>query len=75
MKLFKLAVLLSAFVLISTVAWAGNIPEYDAVGTDNRNFYSLFTIYYLLPTALPRNLLRKIPYIIVEENELKREEI
>ena len=35
MKLFKLAVLLSAFVFISTVAWAGNTPEYDAVGYDD----------------------------------------
>ena len=46
MKLFKLAVLLSAFVLISTVAWAGNIPEYDAVWSDYENFYSQGTVYY-----------------------------
>ena len=46
MKLFKLTVLLSALVLISTVAWAGNTPEYDAVGTDYYNFFSQNTVYY-----------------------------
>ncbi len=46
MKFFKLTVLLCAFLLISTVAWAGNTPEYDAVGIDNENFFSRTTIYY-----------------------------
>lgn len=46
MKLFKLTVLFSAFVLISTVAWAGNTPEYDAVGYDYLNFFSQGTVYY-----------------------------
>ncbi len=34
MKHFKLIALISAFVLISAVAWAGNTPEYDVVGRD-----------------------------------------
>jgi hypothetical protein len=59
MKLFKLAVILSAFVLISTAAWAGNIPEYDAVGTDRYNFYSLFTVYYNLVNFGPNYGLEK----------------
>jgi len=50
MKLFKFAVILSAFVLISTVAWAGNVPEYDAVGQDDQNFFAQTIIYYQLVT-------------------------
>jgi hypothetical protein len=46
MKLFKLTIVVSAFVLISAVAWAGNCPEYDAVGVDYDNFYSQYTVYY-----------------------------
>ncbi|MBT8368467.1 MAG: hypothetical protein KJP23_27560 [Deltaproteobacteria bacterium] len=46
MKLFKLTIIVSAFVLISAVAWAGNCPEYDAVGVDYDNFYSQYTVYY-----------------------------
>ena len=46
MKFFKLTVLLCAFLLISTGAWAGNTPEYDAVGYDYLNFFSQTTIYY-----------------------------
>ena len=38
MKLFKFTIIVSAFVLISAVAWAGNSPEYDAVGRDLDNF-------------------------------------
>jgi len=48
MKFFKLTVLLCAFLLISTVAWAGNTPEYDAVNFDDDNFFSQRTIYYQL---------------------------
>jgi hypothetical protein len=59
MKLFKLTVILSAFVLISTVAWAGNTPEYDAVGTDFHNFYSLFTVNYAVVNFGPNYELEK----------------
>jgi hypothetical protein len=46
MKQFKFIALLSALVLVSAVAWAGNTPEYDAVGYDNQNFYSQGNVYY-----------------------------
>lgn len=46
MKLFKSAIILSILVLISTVAWAGNTPEYDAVGCDVNNFFSKTVAYY-----------------------------
>ena len=48
MKIFKFVVVLSAFVLISTVAFAGNVPEYDAVGRDSENFFAQTAIYYIL---------------------------
>lgn len=50
MKLFKFIVVLSAFVLISSVAWAGNVPEYDAVGVDSSNFFAATVVYYALVT-------------------------
>lgn len=46
MKLFKFAVFVCTFVLISTGAWAGNTPEYDAVGSDVANFFAQRNIYY-----------------------------
>ena len=46
MKFFKFTVLFCAFVLISTAAWAGNTPEYDAVGVDIDNFFATRNAYY-----------------------------
>ena len=46
MKLFKLTIIVSAFVLVCAVAWAGNCPEYDAYGRDIDNFYAQYTVYY-----------------------------
>jgi hypothetical protein len=51
MKLFKFTIIVSAFVLISAVAWAGNSPDYDAVGRDLDNFYADNIIYYTVVTA------------------------
>ena len=48
MKLFKLTVILSALMLISTMAWAGNVPEYDAVGCDMTNYFAQNCVYYNL---------------------------
>jgi hypothetical protein len=48
MKLFKFTVILSALLLVSAVAWAGNIPEYDAVGQDDANFFAKNNVYYTL---------------------------
>ena len=48
MKLFKFAIFLSVFVLISTVVWAGNTPEYDAVGCDINNYFAQTCVYYQL---------------------------
>ncbi len=42
MRYFKFVALLTAFVLVSAVSWAGNTPEYDAVGTDSANVYARF---------------------------------
>jgi hypothetical protein len=56
MKLFKLTIVVSAFVLISAVAWAGNCPEYDAVGSDYDNFYSQYTVYYKIVNYQKRDL-------------------
>jgi hypothetical protein len=54
MKLFKFTVILSAFLLVSSVAWAGNIPEYDAVGQDDQNYFATQNIYYEdINTATP----------------------
>lgn len=41
MRYFKFVALLTALVLVSAVSWAGNTPEYDAVGTDSANIYSV----------------------------------
>lgn len=56
MKIFKFIVVLSAFVLISTVAFAGNVPEYDAVGRDSENFFAQTVIYYILVNQVRGNL-------------------
>jgi hypothetical protein len=57
MKLFKFAVVLSAVVLISAVAWAGNTPEYDAVGYDYQNFFSQGAVYYQVVNNGPNGAL------------------
>ena len=59
MKLFKFTVILSALVLISTVAWAGNTPEYDAVGYDYQNFFSQGAVYYQLVNNGPNGYLEQ----------------
>jgi hypothetical protein len=59
MKLFKFAVVLSAIVLISAVAWAGNTPEYDAVGYDYLNFFSQGTVYYQVVNNGPNSFLEQ----------------
>jgi len=46
MKLFKFTVVFSAVLFISALSWAGNTPEYDAVGVDTDNFFAATTIYY-----------------------------
>ena len=58
MKHFKLIALLSALVLISAVAWAGNIPEYDAVDYDYLNFYSQTNGIYGLVNGGPNGPLQ-----------------
>jgi hypothetical protein len=57
MKLVKIAVILSTFVLFSAVAWAGNTPEYDAVGCDINNFFSQRTVYYEVVNQGPNGAL------------------
>jgi hypothetical protein len=59
MKLFKFAVILSALVLISAVAWAGNTPEYDAVGYDYQNFFSQGAVYYQVVNNGPNSYLEQ----------------
>jgi hypothetical protein len=59
MKLFKFCVVLSALVLISVVAWAGNTPEYDAVGYDYGNFFSQGTVYYQVVNNGPNGALER----------------
>ena len=59
MKLFKFTVILSALVLISAVAWAGNTPEYDAVGYDYGNFFSQSTVYYQVVNGGPNGYLEQ----------------
>ena len=59
MKLFKFTVVLSALVLISAVAWAGNAPEYDAVGYDYQNFFSQGTVYYQVVNNGPNSYLEQ----------------
>jgi hypothetical protein len=67
MKLFKFTVVLSALVLISAVAWAGNTPEYDAVGYDNQNFFSQFTVYYQVVNNGPNSFLEEDSYFYNED--------
>jgi len=40
MKLFKLIALVVAGLFIAVPAWAGNIPEFDAVGCDATNYFA-----------------------------------
>jgi hypothetical protein len=56
MKLFKFTVVVSAILLISAISWAGNTPEYDAVGVDKCNFYAEQTIYYQVVNQMHRSL-------------------
>jgi hypothetical protein len=41
MKLFKVIVVMSALMMFTLPAWAGNTPEFDAVGCDSLNFFAL----------------------------------
>lgn len=41
MKLIKLIALVVAGLFIAVPAWAGNIPEFDAVGCDATNYFAL----------------------------------
>jgi hypothetical protein len=59
MKLYKFIVILSALLLVSGMAWAGNTPEYDAVGTDTCNFYSGSIIYYQAVNFGPNRYLER----------------
>lgn len=40
MKLFKLIALVVAGLFLAVPAWAGNIPEFDAVGCDATNYFA-----------------------------------
>ena len=46
MKAIKYSFVFIAILLITGIAWAGNTPEYDAVGYDNMNFFAQNTVYY-----------------------------
>jgi hypothetical protein len=67
MKLLKFTVVLSVFVLISAVAWAGNTPEYDAVGYDYQNFFSQRTVYYQAVNNGPNSYLEQDSAFLAED--------
>jgi hypothetical protein len=46
MKAIKCSVVFIAILLITGMAWAGNTPEFDAVGYDDMNFFAQSTVYY-----------------------------
>jgi len=48
---------------------------YQEIASSAAGFLAMTVPIHFLSPALPRNLLNKIPYIMVEENELKIEEI
>ncbi|MCP4622652.1 MAG: hypothetical protein GY850_03870 [bacterium] len=66
MKHFKLIVLLSVFGFISAVAWAGNTPEYDTVGSDIINFHSANNGIYGLVNNGPNAVLEYYSYFVTE---------
>jgi hypothetical protein len=44
MKLFKITIVLFAALALSMPTWAGNIPEFDAVGLDSANVFAVTNI-------------------------------
>lgn len=42
MKIAKFTILLIAALALSMPAWAGNVPEYDAVGDDSANVFAIY---------------------------------
>lgn len=63
-KIFSVAVLA---VFLASSAWAGNIPEFDAVGNDSTNVFAVYNLPYQLVVANnigpngPINLLSNFP--------------
>ena len=53
MKSIKLFIVFIAVLCITGLAWAGNSPEYDAVGTDADNFFAETVVYYQVVNASP----------------------
>ena len=46
MKIGKVFSMVVLAVFLAGTAWAGNIPEFDAVGCDNQNFFALTNLPY-----------------------------
>jgi hypothetical protein len=51
MKLLKCIVILSAAALLAAPAWAGNIPEFDAVDCDALNFFAAANLVQHVPVV------------------------
>ena len=50
MKIRKIFPVLLLAVLLASTAWADNVPEFDAVGTDSANFYAQTNLPYTVVT-------------------------
>jgi hypothetical protein len=50
MKVGKMLLMLVLAVFMATAAWAGNIPEFDAVGCDATNFFARTNMPYMVVT-------------------------
>jgi hypothetical protein len=49
MKLLKFIAILSAAALLAAPAWAGNIPEFDAVDCDAWNYFAVANLVQHVP--------------------------
>ncbi|SPD72501.1 exported hypothetical protein [uncultured Desulfobacterium sp.] len=52
MKTLNKLLVAAIFVLLSAPAWAGNIPEFDAVGCDNQNFFAITNAAQHVPVII-----------------------
>jgi len=66
MKLFKFTLVFSIVLSFSAISWAGNTPEYDAVGYDYTNFFSQGAVYYQVVNNGPNSYLEQDSAFLAE---------
>lgn len=52
MKIRRILAIVAALVMVSTVTWAGNIPEFDAVDCDAKNIFAYSNLSQFWPVII-----------------------